>query len=264
MRVELDAGERLGVRMGQVEARDQDTAGGCVEPGERIGQRAELGHRGAQPRGEAELALVVGREHSDRPVVRCDQAADGPGIVDAPGRPEEHQVDSEYQPGTEDGEPRTAVVRELQYDPVRDTLIHIDFQAVRMDEQITVEVPIHVVGEAAGVREQSGVLAVLMRTVEVSCLPSQIPDRLDVDVSTLRIHDVVTVADLRLPEGVRVTTPSAQPVATVAPPMAEEVVAAAAAPAAEPEVVTERKPKEEEEPKGKEGREAKEEGKGKK
>ncbi|HEY7602266.1 MAG TPA: 50S ribosomal protein L25 [Methylomirabilota bacterium] len=156
-----------------------------------------------------------------------------------------------------DAEPRTAVVRELQYDPVRDTLIHIDFQAVRMDEQITVEVPIHVTGEAAGVRDQSGVLALLLRTVEVSCLPSLIPDRIDVDVSSLRIHDVVTVADLQLPEGVRVTTPSAQPVATVAPPMAEEVVAAPVAPVAEPEVVTERKPKEEEEAKGKEEGKAK-------
>jgi large subunit ribosomal protein L25 len=146
-----------------------------------------------------------------------------------------------------DAEPRTAVVRELQYDPVRDTLIHIDFQAVRMDEEITVEVPIHVVGEAAGVKEQSGVLAVLMR---------------DVDVSALRIHDVATVADLKLPEGVRVTTPAAQPVATVAPPMAEEVVATAAAPAAEPEVVTERKPKEEEE--AAKGKESKEEAKAKK
>ena len=162
---------------------------------------------------------------------------------------------------TGDAEPRTAVVRELQYDPVRDTLIHIDFQAVRMDEEITVEVPIHVVGEAAGVKEQSGVLALLIRTVEVSCLPSLIPERIDVDVSSLRIHDVATVANLQLPEGVRVTTPTSLPVATVAPPMAEEVVAVAAAPVAEPEVVTERKPKEEEETKGKEG---KEEGKAKK
>ena len=160
-----------------------------------------------------------------------------------------------------DAEPRTAVVRELQYDPVRDTLIHVDFQAVRMDEEISVEVPVHVVGEAAGVKEQSGVLALLMRTVEVSCLPSLIPERLDVDVSALRIHDVATVADLKLPEGVRVTTPASQPVATVAPPMAEEVVATTAAPAAEPEVVTERKPKEEDEAKGKD---TKEEGKAKK
>jgi large subunit ribosomal protein L25 len=163
-----------------------------------------------------------------------------------------------------DVEPRTAVVRELQYDPVRDTLIHIDFQAVRMDEEITVEVPIHVVGEPAGVKDQNGVLAVLMRTVEVSCLPSAIPERIDVDVSSLRIHDVATVANLQLPEGVRVTTPSAQPVATVAPPMAEEVVATVAAPVAEPEVVTERKPKDEEEAKGKEEPKAKEEGKPKK
>lgn len=165
-----------------------------------------------------------------------------------------------------DAEPRTAVVRELQYDPVRDTLIHIDFQAVRMDEEITVEVPIHTVGEAAGVKEQSGVLALLLRTVEVSCLPSLIPERIDIDISALRIHDVVTVASLQLPEGVRVTTPASQPVATVAPPMAEEVVATAAAPTAEPEVVTERKPKEEDEaaPKGKEEGKGREEGKAKK
>jgi len=164
-----------------------------------------------------------------------------------------------------DAEPRTAVVRELQFDPVRDTLIHIDFQAVRMDEEITVEVPVHVVGEAAGVKDQSGVLALLMRTVEVSCLPSLIPERIDVDVSSLRIHDVATIANLQLPEGVRVTMPASQPVATVAPPMAEEVVAAAAAPTAEPEVVTERKPKEEDEtPKGKEEGKGREEGKAKK
>ncbi len=161
-------------------------------------------------------------------------------------------------------EPRTAVVRELQYHPVRDTLVHVDFQAVRMDEEITVEVPIHVVGEAAGVKDQSGVLALLLRTVEVACLPSLIPDRIDIDVSALRIHDVATVANLQLPDGVRVTAPASQPVVTVAPPMAEEVVAAVAAPAAEPEVVTERKPKDEDEAKGKDEGKGREEGKAKK
>ncbi len=141
-------------------------------------------------------------------------------------------------------EARTAVVRDLQFDPVRDTLVHVDLQAVRMDEEITVEVPIHVVGEAAGVKEQAGILAVLLRTVEVACLPTLIPEHLDVDVSALRIHDVVTVSDLKLPEGVRVTTSGGQAVATVSAPVAEEVAAPAAAPAAEPEVVTARKPEE--------------------
>jgi large subunit ribosomal protein L25 len=143
-------------------------------------------------------------------------------------------------------EPRTAVVRDLQFHPVRENLLHVDLQAVRMDEEITVEVPLHVVGEAAGVKEQSGILQLLLRTVEVACLPSLIPERLDADVSALRIHDVLTVADLRLPEGVRVTTAASQAIVTVAPPAAEEVAApTAAAAAAEPEVVTGRKPGEE-------------------
>jgi large subunit ribosomal protein L25 len=153
-------------------------------------------------------------------------------------------------------EPRPAVVRDLQFDPVRETLLHVDLQAVRMDEEITVEVPIHVVGEAAGVKEQSGLLALLMRQVEVSCLPSLIPERIDIDVSPLRIYDVLTVADLALPAGVRVTMTPTLAIVTVTPPMAEEAVAPVAAPAAEPEVVTERKAKDEDE--------AKPEGKGKK
>ena len=146
---------------------------------------------------------------------------------------------------------------------MRDTLIHIDFQAVRMDEEITVEVPIHVVGEAAGVKDQNGVLALLLRAVEVSCLPSLIPERIDIDVSALRIHDVATVADLQLPEGVRVT--SAQHATRRHRGPADGRGSRGcrrAAPAAEPEVVTERKPKEgEEEAKGKD---SKEEGKAKK
>lgn len=147
----------------------------------------------------------------------------------------------------EQGETRTAIIRDLQYDPVRETLLHVDLQAVSMDEEITVEVSIRVVGEAAGVKEQSGILALIQRTVEVSCLPALIPERLDVDVSRLRIGDVLTVADLRLPEGVRTLAEPTQALVTVSPPMAEEVAAPAAPVAAEPEVVTERKPEAEEE-----------------
>lgn len=147
----------------------------------------------------------------------------------------------------EQGETRTAIIRDLQYDPVRETLLHVDLQAVSMDEEITLEVSIRVVGEAAGVKEQSGILALIQRTVEVSCLPALIPERLDVDVSRLRIGDVLTVADLRLPEGVRTLAEPTQALVTVSPPMAEEVAAPAAPVAAEPEVVTERKPEAEEE-----------------
>lgn len=151
----------------------------------------------------------------------------------------------------EDGETRTAIIRDLQVDPVSEGLLHADLQEVAMDQAITVTVAVHPVGEPLGVREQSGILAMILREVQVSCLPGQIPDRIAVDVSTLRIGDVLTVASLVPPAGVRILNDPGQAVATVSPPMAEEEVAApAAAPVpAEPEVLTERKPKPEEEPK---------------
>ncbi len=149
-----------------------------------------------------------------------------------------------------DGDPtqRAAIIRDLQYDPVSEALLHVDLQEVSMDRAITVTVAIHPVGEAAGVKEQGGILQMILREVQVSCLPGLIPQRIDADVSALRIGDVVTVANLAAPEGVRILNDPVQAVVTVAAPMAEEVaapVAEAAAPG-EPEVLTERKPKAEE------------------
>jgi large subunit ribosomal protein L25 len=145
------------------------------------------------------------------------------------------------------GTARMAIIRELQFDPVSERLLHVDLQEVSADRPITVRVAVHPVGEAVGVRESKGILNLVMHEVAVSCLPAQIPERIHADVTSLRIGDVLTVAGLQVPAGVRVLNDPAQAVATVSPPMAEEVAAppAAAAPA-EPEVLTERKPKEEE------------------
>ena len=147
---------------------------------------------------------------------------------------------------------RMAIIRDLQFDPVSDNLIHLDLQEVAMDKPIQVSVALHHVGEAIGVRESQGILEMVLREVQVSCLPGNIPEDIKADVSGLAIGDVLTVGDLVVPEGVRVLTDRAQAVATVAPPAAEEVVApvaavagAVAATPAEPEVLTERKPKEE-------------------
>jgi len=104
------------------------------------------------------------------------------------------------------------------------------------------------VGEAIGVKDTQGILEMVLREVRVSCLPGNIPEYLEADITNLAIHDVLTVKDLKVPEGVRVLNDPNQAVVTVAPPAAEEAVAAAAVPteaaAAEPEVLTERKPKE--------------------
>jgi large subunit ribosomal protein L25 len=146
---------------------------------------------------------------------------------------------------------RMAIIRDMQFDPVSEDLLHVDLQEVSADRAINVRVAVHPVGEAVGVRDTKGILNLVLHEIEVSCLPTNIPARIDADVSNLAIGDVLTVRDLLVPEGVRVLNDPGQAVATVSPPMAEEEVAAPAAAAAavtttaEPEVLTERKPKEE-------------------
>lgn len=150
--------------------------------------------------------------------------------------------------GSTDG--KMAIIRDMQFDPVSEDLIHVDLQEVAMDRAIQVSVAIHHVGESMGVKESQGILEMVLREVRVSCLPGNIPEYLEADVTNLNIHDVLTVKDLKVPEGVRVLNDPNQAVVTVAPPAAEEVAAPTAAvtteaTAAEPEVLTERKPKEE-------------------
>ena len=149
----------------------------------------------------------------------------------------------------ESSDKRMAIIRDMQLDPVTEDLVHVDLQEVAMDKPIQVSVPLRHVGEPVGVRDAKGILEMILREVQVSCLPASIPESFTADVSELGIHDVFTVGQLVAPEGVRILTDPAQAVATVAPPMAEEVVApvatAVAATPAEPEVLTERKPKEE-------------------
>lgn len=146
------------------------------------------------------------------------------------------------------GGPRLAIIRDMQFDPVTERLLHVDLQEVSVDRPITVRVGVHPIGDAVGVRETKGILNLVLHDLEVACLPTNIPERIDADVSELAIGDVLTVGHLRAPEGVRILNEPTQAVATVLPPMAEEVVAPVVeAVAAEPEVLTERKPKEEEE-----------------
>ncbi len=143
---------------------------------------------------------------------------------------------------------RMAIIRDLQFDPVSERLLHVDLQEVTADRAITVRVAVHAVGEAAGVRDQKGILNVVLHELDVSCLPTLIPERIDADVSALMIGDVLTVGELSAPEGVRILNDAGQAVVTVAAPMAEEVVtpaAPAATTTAEPEVLTERKKEEE-------------------
>jgi len=160
-----------------------------------------------------------------------------------------------------DGGNRMAIIRDMQFDPVSENLLHVDLQEVSMDRAITVTVAVHAVGEASGVKNQQGILSLVLHELQISCLPGQIPEQIDADVSALEIGDVLTVAQLTPPPGVLIVNDPGQAVATVSPPRAEETpeVAAVAVTAtpAEPEVLTERKPKEEAAEAGKKEREKK-------
>jgi large subunit ribosomal protein L25 len=160
-----------------------------------------------------------------------------------------HQGTTQLLSLTFDGESgsKMAIIRDMQFDPVTDDILHVDLQEVSADRAITVSVAIHPVGEAIGVKDTKGILNLVMHEVEVSCLPTNIPERIDVDVTNLAIGDVLTVRDVTPPPGVRIVNDPGQAIVTVSPPMAEEEVAPAATAAvtpAEPEVLTERKPKE--------------------
>ncbi|MFQ5829751.1 MAG: 50S ribosomal protein L25 [Candidatus Methylomirabilia bacterium] len=147
----------------------------------------------------------------------------------------------------DNGESRTAIIRNLQFDPITDQVLHVDFQEVAMDRAITVTVTIQARGESIGVKEQGGIQETLLREIQISCLPGLIPEQIEADISGLRIGDVLVVRDLAVPTGVRILNDPGLAVATVSAPMAEEVAPAAEAVLTEPEVVAERKGKAEEE-----------------
>jgi large subunit ribosomal protein L25 len=97
------------------------------------------------------------------------------------------------------------LARELQRDPVRGTLLHVDFLKIARDVAIEVDVPVHITGESPGVKE-GGVIEHHLWSVRVSCLPGNVPERLDADVSRMVIGDMLRVADLKVPDGVTVLT----------------------------------------------------------
>jgi large subunit ribosomal protein L25 len=113
-----------------------------------------------------------------------------------------------------------ALVKDTQIHPVTQRPLHVDFYEVDLNARIRVRVPLHFVGKPQGV-VLGGILQPLQREVEIECLPLQIPEFLEVDVSRLGIHDSIHVSQLRLPEGVSVVYHEDIPVVTVLPPVVE-------------------------------------------
>jgi len=135
---------------------------------------------------------------------------------------------------------RLALVQEVQHSPVGGDVLHVDFHAVSVDEMIEAEVPLEPVGTPEGVKTFGGLLDQALRSLEIECLPKNLPDVITVDVSHLNIGDAIHVSDIPLPEGVKTRVPAELTAFSVIAPTVEEAPVAAEA-AVAPEVITEKK-----------------------
>src|SRR5918999_1376487 len=153
-----------------------------------------------------------------------------------------------------DGGESRVMVKEYQLDPITHGLLHADFYQLALDKAIIVAVPILLKGEPKGVKLQGGIVDFVSREIDVECLPTEIPEHIDVDISDLALNEAVRVRDLAVgPKWKPVTEPETMIVHVVAikaeEPAATEAAAATAATPAEPEVIKKGKTDKEEEPK---------------
>lgn len=132
---------------------------------------------------------------------------------------------------------KVALVKDVQYHPISGDVIHTDLYEVDLTAKIRVQVPLHFVGRAAGV-VRGGILQPIVREVEVECLPLDIPEFFNVEVSDLDIGDSVHIEDVAMPEGVTAVYESNFALVAVVPPTVEEAPTPTAAPAEEVPVTT--------------------------
>lgn len=159
-----------------------------------------------------------------------------------------------------DSKVQDAMIKELQVQASTDELLHADLILISMDKAIRVAIPVVLRGEPVGVKTEGGFIDFMIREVDIECLPKDIPENIQVDVSALHLHQSLKVSDLALPEGVKLMNDPSSVIVVIGVPHKEEEVAkpveeAVVAEPTEPEVIKkERAPKEEEE-KEKKGKE---------
>lgn len=158
---------------------------------------------------------------------------------------------------------RTCLLKEIQKDPVKDDIIHVDLNEISLTEKIKVKIPVHSHGEPEGVVTDGGVLDHALWEIEIECLPTDIPEKITVEVAPMKIGDTVYIKDLEVPPGVKILNDPELTVLSVVPPAKEEVAPEVAPEeeAQEPEVIAKGKKEEEEvaEVEEKPAKEAKEE-----
>ncbi len=139
---------------------------------------------------------------------------------------------------------RPCLIKEVQYDPVKGDIIHVDFNEISLTKEIKVNVPVVANGEPAGVRQEGGSLEHILWEIEIECLPVAIPKEIAVDVSTLKIGEAIHIRDIKFPENIKVLNSPDAIVLSVSAPLKEEVAPEAQVEGEEkkePEVIKEKK-----------------------
>lgn len=140
---------------------------------------------------------------------------------------------------------KVVMMKDIQIDPLQRVTLHTDFYEVTMDEMVTVEIPVHLVGKPEGTK-MGGILDQIRRVIQIQCFPGDIPKSIDIDVSPLKIGDSIHVQDIQV-EKAKIISDTNFTIATVVPPVVEEKVVEAVAPeAAEGAEVKEKEEEEEE------------------
>jgi large subunit ribosomal protein L25 len=152
-------------------------------------------------------------------------------------------------PDHKKAEEKPVLIKEMQMHPVSGDILHVDFNEISLTKRLTVQVPIKHKGEAVGVKQDGGTLEQILWEVDVECLPTQIPEKLEVDVANMKIGDSIHVRDLVAPADVVIKHDAEAIVFSLVPPHKEELPAEAGAEggaeAAEPEVIKKEKKVEE-------------------
>lgn len=154
---------------------------------------------------------------------------------------------------------RTVLIKDVQHHPIKEQILHVDFHEISLTEKLTIDVPIGTKGEAEGVVKEEGVLEHILWELKVECLPADIPAKIEVDVTKLKMGDSILVKDIQAPAGVKILNSPDQTIVTVKMPQAEKPAEEAVEEVTEPELIREKKEKEEAE--GEEGEAADHEGK---
>jgi large subunit ribosomal protein L25 len=122
-----------------------------------------------------------------------------------------------------EGDSKKVLVKEIQRSGLTGQVLHIDFFQVNMAEKITTEIPLHFIGESKAVKELSGLLVKDIDSLEVECLPQDLVDHIDIDISVLKeLHDEITVKNLALPHGLELVNDTDRVIVSVLPPRAQE------------------------------------------